>query len=189
MSGLRRYRARSSPRSTTHASPVTSCFDALASAQPAPSCQARARGPRARAIGGLRSNSYARHRGLMVLRGNRLVGALTEPSAGSPVAAEAAHETPPSTTIPFNVREDLLHFMDRLHLLWSMNNDDYAKEYALVARQPPRSLIGERLIPRTVAAVVPTASRQSTTRWRRSSSTSHSAGRSVAASRTCRRTC
>jgi len=95
-----------------------------------------------------------RHRGLMVLRGNRLVGALTEPSAGSPVAAEAAHETPPSTTIPFNVREDLLHFMDRLHLLWSMNNDDYAKEYALVARQPPRSLIGERLIPRTVAAVV-----------------------------------
>ena len=44
--------------------------------------------------------------------------------------------------------------MDRLHLLWSLSNNDYNTEYPVVFRQPPGSAVAVHRIPITVAAIV-----------------------------------
>jgi hypothetical protein len=39
-----------------------------------------------------------------------------------------------------NLREDVLNAMDRLHVLWSINNTDYAREYPTVSGLPLASV-------------------------------------------------
>ena len=52
-----------------------------------------------------------------------------------------------------NLREDVLNTMDRLHLLWSISNPDYDREYPAVASHPPGSFINPADIRLTIAAI------------------------------------
>jgi hypothetical protein len=60
--------------------------------------------------------------------------------------------------VTVNVREDVLHAMDRLHLLWSISNDDYGREYPRVSGLPPSTagrptIVPAGDIPLTTAAI------------------------------------
>lgn len=66
------------------------------------------------------------------LAGHRSVGAVSGPGA--------------------NVREDVLVVMDRLHMLWSLDNDGY-REHAAVAALPAGQAVPEATIPNTIAAI------------------------------------
>jgi hypothetical protein len=52
-----------------------------------------------------------------------------------------------------NLREDVRDTMDRLHLLWSITNDDYDAEYPGVSALPAGSKVPETMIPLTIAAI------------------------------------
>jgi hypothetical protein len=53
-----------------------------------------------------------------------------------------------------NLREDVLNAMDRLHVLWSLDNSDYGREYPTVSALPLSSIVDTQRTPRTVAAIV-----------------------------------
>jgi Domain of unknown function (DUF4157)/LysM domain len=52
-----------------------------------------------------------------------------------------------------NLREEVLQAMDRLHLLWSITNDEYNLEYPVVSALPPGSSVPTGSIPHTIAAL------------------------------------
>src|SRR5436190_1506089 len=52
-----------------------------------------------------------------------------------------------------NIREEVLPVMDRLHMLWSMSNDDYSDEYPKVGGKPPKAAIPPAEIPKTIASL------------------------------------
>lgn len=58
---------------------------------------------------------------------------------------------PPS--ISTNLREDVVNTLDRLHLLWSINNADYNREYPAVRALPANRPVPAAAIPRTLAAI------------------------------------
>ena len=52
-----------------------------------------------------------------------------------------------------NIREEVLPVMDRLHMLWSMSNDDYSDEYPKVGAKPPQAAIPPAEIPKTIGSL------------------------------------
>ncbi len=52
-----------------------------------------------------------------------------------------------------NIREDVRNTLDRLHLLWSITNENYAREYPFVSAARAGSSIDPANIPRTLAAL------------------------------------
>jgi hypothetical protein len=54
-----------------------------------------------------------------------------------------------------NVREDVLNALDRLHLLWSITNDNYGREYPRVAALAGGSRVTnpDVMLPQTLAAI------------------------------------
>jgi hypothetical protein len=52
-----------------------------------------------------------------------------------------------------NLREEVLPVMDRLHMLWSMTNDEYNAEYPNVAKEPARTAIDPGKLPKTIASL------------------------------------
>jgi hypothetical protein len=60
-----------------------------------------------------------------------------------------------NTSSVTNVREDVLNALDRLHVLWSITNDDYGAEYRRVAALPEGSPISgaDANLPKLIAAI------------------------------------
>lgn len=52
-----------------------------------------------------------------------------------------------------NVREDVLHVMDRMHVLWSMSNTEYSADYPVVSGMAAGSHVPVASIPNTVTAI------------------------------------